>query len=62
MLTAKDTGPAEAAGLGLGAEDCVAKPFSWRELLTRIRAALSRYRRSRQLPRRCVRHRRIRHA
>ena len=42
MLTAKDTGAGRAAGLGLGAEDYVTKPFSWREFLTRIQAALSR--------------------
>ena len=42
MLAAKDTGAGSAAGLGLGAEDYVTRPFSWRELLTRIQAALSR--------------------
>ncbi len=40
MLTAKDTEIDRAVGLGLGADDYVTKPFSWRELLTRIRAVL----------------------
>ena len=42
MLTAKDTEVDRAVGLGLGADDYVTKPFSWRELLTRIRAVLRR--------------------
>ena len=42
MLTAKDTGVDQAVGLGLGADDYVTKPFSWRELLTRIQAVLRR--------------------
>jgi two-component system, OmpR family, response regulator RegX3 len=42
MLTAKDTGVDRAVGLGLGADDYVTKPFSWRELLTRIQAVLRR--------------------
>jgi len=40
MLTAKDTEVDRAVGLGLGADDYVIKPFTWRELLTRIRAVL----------------------
>jgi two-component system, OmpR family, response regulator RegX3 len=40
MLTAKDTGADEAAGPGLGADDYLAKPFTWRELIVRIRAVL----------------------
>jgi two-component system response regulator RegX3 len=40
MLTVKDTD--RAVGLGLGADDHVTKPFTWRELLTRIRAVLRR--------------------
>ena len=42
MLTAKDTEVDKAVGLELGADDYVTKPFSWRELLTRIRAVLRR--------------------
>jgi two-component system response regulator RegX3 len=42
MLTAKDTEVDRAVGLGLGADDYVTKPFTWRELLTRIRAVLRR--------------------
>ena len=42
MLTAKDTAVDKAVGLELGADDYVTKPFSWRELLTRIRAVLRR--------------------
>ena len=42
MLTAKDTEVDRAVGLGLGADDYVTKPFTWRELLTRIQAVLDR--------------------
>jgi DNA-binding response OmpR family regulator len=42
MLTAKDSEVDRAVGLELGADDYVTKPFSWRELLTRIRAVLRR--------------------
>jgi two-component system response regulator RegX3 len=42
MLTAKDTEVDRAVGLGLGADDYVTKPFTWRELLARIRAVLRR--------------------
>lgn len=42
MLTAKDTEADKAAGLELGADDYVTKPFSWRELVPRIRAVLRR--------------------
>jgi two-component system response regulator RegX3 len=42
MLTAKDTEVDRAVGLGFGADDYVTKPFSWRELLTRIQAVLRR--------------------
>jgi two-component system response regulator RegX3 len=42
MLTAKDTEADRAVGLGLGADDYVTKPFSWRDLLTRIQAVLRR--------------------
>jgi two-component system response regulator RegX3 len=40
MLTAKDTEVDRAVGLELGADDYVTKPFTWRELLTRIQAVL----------------------
>jgi two-component system response regulator RegX3 len=42
MLTAKDTEVDRAVGLGLGADDYVTKPFTWRELLTRIQVVLDR--------------------
>ena len=42
MLTAKDTEVDKAVGLELGADDYVTKPFTWRELLTRIQAVLDR--------------------
>ena len=42
MLTARDTEIDRAVGLGLGADDYVTKPFSWRELRTRIQAVLRR--------------------
>jgi two-component system response regulator RegX3 len=42
MLTAQDTEADRAAGLGLGADDYVTKPFSWQELAARIRAVLHR--------------------
>jgi two-component system, OmpR family, response regulator RegX3 len=42
MLTAKDTEVDRAVGLELGADDYMTKPFSWRELLVRIRAVLRR--------------------
>ena len=43
MLTAKDSDVDRAVGLGLGADDYVTKPFSWRELAARIRAVLGRH-------------------
>jgi two-component system response regulator RegX3 len=42
MLTARDTEIDRAVGLGLGADDYVTKPFSWRELRMRIQAVLRR--------------------
>ena len=42
MLTAKDSEADKVAGLELGADDYVTKPFSVRELVARIRAQLRR--------------------
>jgi two-component system response regulator ChvI len=43
FLTSKDEEPDEALGLALGADDYIAKPFSQRLLVARIRAILRRY-------------------
>jgi two-component system response regulator RegX3 len=42
MLTAKDAEADKVAGLELGADDYVTKPFSMRELISRVRAQLRR--------------------
>ncbi|HEY4606174.1 MAG TPA: response regulator transcription factor [Acidimicrobiia bacterium] len=42
MLTAKDAESDKVAGLELGADDYVTKPFSMRELIARVRAHLRR--------------------
>jgi DNA-binding response OmpR family regulator len=42
MLTAKDTVEDKVKGLDIGADDYLAKPFSFDELLARIRALLRR--------------------
>jgi two-component system response regulator ResD len=42
MLTARDEEPDRVAGLELGADDYVPKPFSPRELVARIKAILRR--------------------
>jgi two-component system response regulator ChvI len=42
FLTSKDEEPDEAAGLAMGADDYIAKPFSQRLLIARIRALLRR--------------------
>src|ERR1700746_3883520 len=42
MLTARDEEPDRVAGLELGADDYVSKPFSPRELAARIKASLRR--------------------
>jgi two-component system response regulator RegX3 len=44
ILTAKDSEADKVAGLELGADDYVTKPFSVRELLSRVRAVLRRVR------------------
>jgi DNA-binding response OmpR family regulator len=42
MLTARDTVEEKIAGLDAGADDYLAKPFEFRELLARVRALLRR--------------------
>jgi two-component system response regulator RegX3 len=42
MVTAKDSEADKVAGLELGADDYVTKPFSMRELVSRVRANLRR--------------------
>jgi two-component system response regulator RegX3 len=44
MVTAKDAEADKVAGLELGADDYVTKPFSMRELVSRVRANLRRVR------------------
>jgi two-component system response regulator RegX3 len=51
MLSAKDSEVDKAVGLGLGADDYVTKPFSWRELDARIQAVLHRSERDQKLKR-----------
>jgi len=46
MLTAKDAESDKVAGLELGADDYMTKPFSMRELMARVRANLRRAARS----------------
>jgi two-component system response regulator RegX3 len=48
MLTAKDAEADKVAGLELGADDYVTKPFSVRELVSRVRANVRRTRMSRE--------------
>lgn len=45
MVTARDESVDKVRGLGLGADDYIAKPFDPAELVARVRAHLSRYRR-----------------
>lgn len=42
MVTARDEEPDKVLGLELGADDYIVKPFSLRELISRVRAALRR--------------------
>ena len=42
MLTAKASESDRVAGLDLGADDYITKPFSVRELLARVRAVMRR--------------------
>ncbi len=46
MLTARDTELDKVVGLEIGADDYLAKPFSVRELIARVRAMLRRARRA----------------
>jgi DNA-binding response OmpR family regulator len=46
MLTARDTELDKVVGLEIGADDYLAKPFSTRELVARVRAMLRRTRRA----------------
>ncbi|HUG89106.1 MAG TPA: response regulator transcription factor [Actinomycetota bacterium] len=48
VLTARDAEADKVAGLELGADDYVTKPFSMRELISRVRAGLRRVRLSGQ--------------
>jgi two-component system response regulator ChvI len=50
FLTSKDEEPDEALGLALGADDYIAKPFSQRLLVARIRAILRRSELARAAP------------
>ena len=50
MLTAKGEESDKVRGLGLGADDYVTKPFSQRELLSRIQAMIRRAEMPRSLP------------
>ena len=42
FITAKDTEDDTLRGFGLGADDCVTKPFSVREVVARVKAVLNR--------------------
>jgi DNA-binding response OmpR family regulator len=50
MLTARDTELDKVVGLEIGADDYIAKPFSTRELIARVRAMLRRVRRGEPTP------------
>lgn len=50
VLTARSGGTETAIGLDLGADDYIAKPFSERELIARLNAALRRARRTTPQP------------
>lgn len=50
LLTARNAEADRVAGLRLGADDCLAKPFSMRELVCRVKAILRRVKPPRRLP------------
>ncbi len=50
MLTARDSELDKVVGLEIGADDYLAKPFSTRELIARVRAMLRRSRRAEPAP------------
>lgn len=50
MLTARDSEYDKVTGLDAGADDYVAKPFGMTELISRIRAVLRRYEKTRSKP------------
>ena len=50
MLTARDEEPSKVLGLNLGADDYLTKPFSFQELLARVRALLRRVAYERETP------------
>ena len=49
MLTAKSTEIDKVVGLELGADDYITKPFSFKELVARIRAVLRRYEKNKSI-------------
>ena len=50
MITGRDDVIDRVAGLEVGADDYIAKPFHLREILARIRSVLRRRQRNRRLP------------
>lgn len=50
MLTARDEEPSILRGFSLGADDYVTKPFSFAQLVARIKAVLARYGRNEEQP------------
>ena len=50
FLTAKDTENDTVTGFNLGADDCISKPFSLREVMVRVRAVLRRTKEKDDMP------------